>query len=97
VDDEPADLAITRVFLKREAKEDFEIASALSAEEAREKLKSENHVANIPFILFTGKGGTGVASEALNKGVDRYIAKNGNPARQCSELARAIRALANRE
>jgi len=126
VDDEAADLEITRVFLKRETKENFEIASALSAEEALEKLKSEhfdavisdyqmpgmngiefleavrkseNHIANIPFILFTGKGGTEVAREALNKGADRYVTKNGNPARQCNELAHAIRALArgNRE
>ncbi|MCD6455534.1 MAG: response regulator [Methanophagales archaeon] len=42
VDDEPADLEITRIFLKREAKEDFKIVSALSAEEALEKLKSEH-------------------------------------------------------
>ena len=42
VDDEPADLEITRIFLKREAKDGFEIASVLSAEEALEKLKSEH-------------------------------------------------------
>jgi len=42
VDDEPADLEITRVFLSREAKGDFEIISVLSAEEALEKLESEH-------------------------------------------------------
>ena len=41
VDDEPADLEITRIFLKREWKEDFEITSALSAEEAMDKIESE--------------------------------------------------------
>jgi len=42
VDDEPADLEITRIFLKRDAKDGFEIASVLSAEEALGKLKSEH-------------------------------------------------------
>jgi CheY-like chemotaxis protein len=42
VDDEPADLEITRIFLKREEKDDFEIVSVLSAEEALEKLESEH-------------------------------------------------------
>jgi CheY-like chemotaxis protein len=124
VDDEPADLEITRIFLGRETKKNFEIVSVLSAEEALEKLKSEHfdvvisdyrmprmngiefleavrksesHTANIPFIIFTGKGGAEVAKEALKKGADRYIAKNGNPARQCNKLAHAIRELANRE
>jgi len=117
VDDEPADLEITRIFLKREGKENFEIVSVLSVEEALEKLESEHFDAviadykmpgmdgiefleavrksgkHIPFILFTGKGGAEVAREALNKGADRYIAKNGNPARQCNDLAHAIREL----
>ena len=119
VDDEPADLEITRIFLKREGKGDFEIVSVLSAEEAREKLKSahfdviiadykmpgmngieflevlkksETH-AHIPFILFTGRGGPEVAKEALNKGADRYITKAGDTARQCNELAHAVREL----
>ena len=38
VDDEPADLEITRIFLKRKAKDDFRIVSVLSAEEALAKL-----------------------------------------------------------
>lgn len=41
IDDEPMDLEITRVFLKRVAKEKFEIESVLSPEEALDKLKSE--------------------------------------------------------
>jgi DNA-binding NarL/FixJ family response regulator len=96
VDDEPADLEITRIFLKREAKDDFEISGVLSAEEALGKLKSKHFdaiIAHTPFIIFTGKGGAEVARGALNKGADRYIAKNGNPARQCNDLAHAIREL----
>jgi len=46
-----------------------------------------------PSSFFTGKGGEEVAKEALNKGADRYIAKNGNPARQCNDLAHAIHEL----
>jgi CheY-like chemotaxis protein len=120
VDDEPADLEITRIFLKREAQDNFEIVGVLSAREALERVKaggfdiivsdyrmpgmdgieflealrrSENVTNHIPFILFTGKGGEQVAKAAFNKGADRYIAKNGNTANQCSELASAIREL----
>ena len=120
VDDEPADLEITRIFLKREAKDNFEIVSVLSAKEALKSLKeggfdiivsdyrmpgmdgiellealrkNENVTNHIPFILFTGKGGEEVAKAAFNKGADRYIAKNGNTATQCIELACAIREL----
>jgi len=35
---------------------------------------------DIPFIIFTGRGEEGVAIEALNKGANRYIKKEGNPA-----------------
>ncbi|MBA5942215.1 MAG: response regulator [Methanophagales archaeon] len=42
VDDEPADLEITRIFLKRQEKDDFEIVSLLSPEEALEKLEHEH-------------------------------------------------------
>ena len=41
VDDEPTDLEITRIFLKREAKDNFDIVGVLSAEEALKKLKEE--------------------------------------------------------
>ncbi len=123
VDDEPADLEITRVFLERETKGIFEIVSVLSVEEALEKLNSEHFdvvisdykmpgmngiefleavrnsgkYSHTPFILFTGKGSPEVAKEALKKGADRYIPKTGNPASQCSELARAIQELVSRE
>jgi CheY-like chemotaxis protein len=42
VDDEPADLEITRVLLKRRGKDDFEICSFLSAKEAIKRLKKEH-------------------------------------------------------
>ena len=122
VDDEPADLEITRIFLKREYKDDFEIVSVLSVREALEKLESEHFdtiisdyqmpemngieflevvrksgkYADIPFILFTGKGGEEIAKDALSKGADGYIDKMGNPARQCNELAHAISELVMR-
>ncbi len=41
VDDEPAHLELTKLFLKREAKDDFEISSLLSAEEALAKLERD--------------------------------------------------------
>ena len=41
VDDEPAHLEITRIYLKREAGSDFEIVNVLSPEEAVEKLENE--------------------------------------------------------
>ena len=122
VDDEPADLGITRISLKREYKDDLEIVSVLSVREALEKLESEHFdtiisdyqmpemngieflevvrksekYADIPFILFTGKGGEEIAKEALSKGADGYIDKMGNPARQCNELAHAISELVMR-
>lgn len=42
VDDEPADLEIARVFLRREWKDDFEIFGVLSAEEALNELEREH-------------------------------------------------------
>ena len=42
VDDEPVELEITRVLLRRAGKEDFELSSAFSAEEALEKLENED-------------------------------------------------------
>jgi len=44
----------------------------------------------IPFIIFTGKGEERVAMEALNKGANRYITKNGAPAVLFDTLARYI-------
>ncbi len=42
VDDEPADLEITRILMKREVKDEFDIVGVTSAEAALEKLESEN-------------------------------------------------------
>ncbi len=123
VDDEPADLEIARIFLKKEGKDNFEIFGVLSVEEALDKLEMEHFdviitdykmpdmngiqfleavrksekYADTPFIMFTGKGGTEVAVEALNKGADRYISKAGNPASQCDDLAQAIQELVKRK
>ncbi len=115
VDDEPAHLEITRIYLKREAGSDFEIVSMLSPEEAVEKLENEyfdvvvsdynmpgmngmdflealrqSRNADMPFIFFSGTGGPEFAKEALKKGAERYITKNGDPSTQCNALARAI-------
>jgi DNA-binding NtrC family response regulator len=45
---------------------------------------------DIPFIIFTGKGEEQVAMEALNKGANRYISKDGAPAGPIEELGRYI-------
>ena len=42
VDDEPADLEIARLFLKREGNDGFEISDVLSAEEALAKLERDH-------------------------------------------------------
>ncbi len=42
VDDEPTDLEITRIFLRRGGNEDFEIVSVLSAKEALKRLREEH-------------------------------------------------------
>lgn len=42
VDDEPTDLEITRIFLRKATKEKFDIVSVLSAEEALVKLGNEH-------------------------------------------------------
>jgi PAS domain S-box-containing protein len=52
-------------------------------------LRSE-YETDIPFIIFTGKGRTDVAIEALNLGADRYIQKGGDPTSQYGVLAQAI-------
>ena len=118
IDDEPVDLEITRIFLNRISKDNFDIKSVLSAEEALTKLESDHFdvviadyqmpemdgieflnalrrskndtIRQIPFILFTGKGGVEVAEKALSKGANRYIAKDGGIKKQCNELVSAI-------
>jgi len=45
---------------------------------------------NIPFILLTGKGGEGVAIEALNNGADFYLQKGRDPLAQQTELLHTI-------
>jgi len=46
--------------------------------ELLEKLRQGDY--KIPFIILTGEGKEKEAIEALNKGADRYIKKEGNPA-----------------
>ncbi|RZN45181.1 PAS domain S-box protein [archaeon] len=46
--------------------------------------------AEMPFILFTGKGREEVAIEALNHGANRYIQKKGDPSTQYALLKDAI-------
>ena len=57
VDDEPADLEITRIFLKRKWKGNFEIVGALSAREALEKLESEHFDAVVADYQMPGMNG----------------------------------------
>ncbi|HOT93816.1 MAG TPA: response regulator [Methanoregulaceae archaeon] len=45
----------------------------------------------IPFILFTGRGREEVVIEALNRGVDFYLQKGGDPRVQFAELASKCR------
>ncbi len=45
---------------------------------------------DIPFIIFTGKGGERVALEALNLGADKYLRKGGDLKSQYKDMANAI-------
>jgi len=47
--------------------------------------------ADIPIIIFTGKGHEDVAMQAINAGADSYIKKGGNPEELFAELAHYIR------
>jgi PAS domain S-box-containing protein len=47
--------------------------------------------ADIPFVLFTGKGREEVVIAAINSGADFYLQKGGNPRAQYAELAHSIR------
>ncbi len=46
--------------------------------------------AEMPFIMFTGKGNETVAQEALNLGANRYIRKQGDARSQYDKLAEAL-------
>lgn len=114
VEDTPADFELTRLFMKRKGYTNLQITPAFSAEEALERLRSEEFDVIVsdyqmpgmnglefleelkkrgnttPFILFTGKGEEKVAMDALNKGADRYVCKDGSPAGPIDALARYI-------
>jgi PAS domain S-box-containing protein len=47
--------------------------------------------ADIPFILFTGRGREEVVIQAINNGADFYLQKGGDPRSQFAELAHKIR------
>ncbi|MDD1690907.1 MAG: PAS domain S-box protein [Methanoregula sp.] len=53
--------------------------------------------ADLPFILFTGRGREEVAIEALNYGADFYIQKGGEPRAQFAELSNKIRYAVSRK
>ncbi len=57
VDDEPADLEITRILLKRESKWDFEIIGVQSAKEALKRLETEHFDAIIADYKMPGMDG----------------------------------------
>jgi PAS domain S-box-containing protein len=46
--------------------------------------------ADIPFILFTGRGREEVVIDAINNGADSYLQKGGDPEAQFAELAHRI-------
>jgi PAS domain S-box-containing protein len=47
--------------------------------------------ADLPFILFTGRGREEVVIDALNNGADFYLQKGGEPRAQFAELAHKVR------
>jgi len=47
--------------------------------------------ADMPFILFTGRGREEVVIDAINNGVDFYLQKGGDPIAQFSELGHKVR------
>lgn len=57
-----------------------------------------NEFADMPFIIFTGKGREDVVVEAFEQGVDFYVQKGGDARPQFAELAHKIqRAVENRQ
>ena len=115
VDDDPCILEITKQILELEG--NFEVETALSVDQAFQKLEKQTYDAiisdyempqkngldllkeirqqknEIPFILFTGKGGEEVAIKALNLGADGYMNKQGDPETTYSELSHDIKLL----
>jgi CheY-like chemotaxis protein len=51
--------------------------------------------ASIPFVLFTGRGSEAVAAEALDRGVDAYIQKEGSRSKY-AVLANRVRSLVDK-
>ena len=80
--------------LKILEREDFDVVVSdyqmprMNGLEFLEELRKKGN--DIPFIIFTGKGEEQVAVEALNKGANRYINKDGAPAGPIEELGRHI-------
>jgi len=70
VDDEPGDLEITRIFLTREAKDDFDIVGVTSAKKALQQLESDNFDVVIADYRMQGMDGIELL-EALKKS-DKY-------------------------
>ncbi|HWQ66362.1 MAG TPA: PAS domain-containing protein [Methanospirillum sp.] len=52
---------------------------------------------DLPFIVYTGKGGEETAIQALNRGADFYLQKGGHPKAQYGELERFIVNIVRRE
>jgi PAS domain S-box-containing protein len=53
--------------------------------------------ADIPFILFTGRGNEDVVIEAINNGADFYLRKGGDPTAQFAELKHKIKKAVERK
>jgi len=70
VDDEPGDLEITRIFLTREVKDDFDIVGVTSAKKALQQLESDNFDIVIADYRMPGMDGIELL-EALKKS-DKY-------------------------
>jgi len=51
----------------------------------------------IPFILFTGRGREEIVIQAINRGVDFYLQKGGDPGPQFAELSHKIRQATSRK
>ena len=73
VDDEPSDLEITRILLRREGKGDFEISSVLSAKEALERLESEHFDAIIADYKMPKMDGIEFLEEVRKSGKNSQI------------------------